>query len=85
MPAEGEDDPPPSRIFGVLLEFNTGREVDRVPEFIEFTAPETGGPEQTLRSIAICRVETDLLQRPEFKKTGKNWKVVSVTEVAELY
>lgn len=72
---------PDVRTFGVLLEINHGREQDRESEFIEFVAPETGGPEPTLKAIAICRVETDRYASPDFKTTGKNWRVISVLEV----
>lgn len=75
------DEFPPTRTFGVLLEINRGREQDRQSDFIEFLSPETGGPEATLKAIAVCRVETDMYADPEFKKTGKNWKVISVIEV----
>lgn len=81
MPADGY---PPTRTFGVLLEINRGREQDRQSEFIDFFAPETGGPEQTLKAIAVCRVETEMFAAPEFKSTGKNWKVISVIEVDEI-
>lgn len=75
------DEFPPIRTFGVLVEFNHGREQERQSEFIDFTAPETGGPEQTLRAIAVNRVEAALYAGPEFKTKGKNWKVISVVEV----
>lgn len=69
------------RTFGILLEINHGREVDRVSEFVDFDEPESLGPDRTLMSIAVCRVETALYADAAFKQTGKNWKVVAVTEV----
>lgn len=35
---------------------------------VDFQFPESDGPEQTLKSIARCRVETDLLRTPELGK-----------------
>lgn len=70
------------RLFAVLIEHRLpGNEIDRSSEWIEFEMPEALGPESTLKSIARCRVETQLLLEMATTKANKNWAIISVAEV----
>lgn len=43
-----------------------------------FESPECDGPEETLKSIARCRIETDLLRSADGLLPGKNYQILAV-------
>lgn len=71
-----------SRTIKIEVEIRKGKAAEwlRVVYPITFNDPASRGPAETLKSIAVCRVDTQFYSSPNFKADGKNWVIRRVFE-----